>query len=209
MTTAEELEFLKDHKDLCTIEVTPQHLTLNAPECYDRLGTLAQMNPPLREKRHQQALWKALNDGLIDVIGSDHAPHTLEEKAKPYPNSPSGMPGVQTLLPLMLNHVHEGRTSLERVVEMCALEPARIYGLRHKGRLSEGYDADLTLVDLAKKWEIQNKDMATRSGWTPFDGKKVVGSPEITVIRGEIATQDRTLVDQRPQSVRPLDFEVR
>jgi dihydroorotase len=193
MTTAEELEFLKDHKDICTIEVTPQHLTLSAPDCYERLGTLAQMNPPIREQRHQDALWSALNAGLIDVIGSDHAPHTLEEKANPYPKSPSGMPGVQTLLPLMLHHVNSGRTSLERVVEMCALEPSRIYGLKQKGRIQKGWDADLVVVDLNQEWTVHNQDMATRSGWTPFAGMKLKGSPEATIVNGKIITEARKL----------------
>ncbi len=207
LTTAEELEILRQHKDLCTLEVTPQHLTLSAPDCYERLGTLAQMNPPIREQRHQEALWKALNEGLIDVIGSDHAPHTLDEKSKPYPTSPSGMPGVQTLLPLMLDHVHKGRTTLERVLEMCALEPARIYGIKSKGRIAPGFDADFTLVDLKKEWTIENKDMASRCGWTPFDGKKVTGSPEITIVAGQIATRDRKLAAARPSSVRALVFD--
>lgn len=207
MTTQEELEFLKDKKDICTIEVTPQHLTLAAPECYQELGTLAQMNPPIREARHREALWKALNSGLIDVIGSDHAPHTLEEKSRPYPQSPSGMPGVQTLLPLMLDHVHNQRTSLERIVEMCCLEPARVYGLSTKGRIAEGKCADLTLVDLNKTWTVHNKDMATRSGWTPFDGKKLTGSPEVTIVQGVPVTRDRALLSPPETPGKALIFD--
>lgn len=190
VTTAEEMELLKDHKDIATVEVLPQHLTLAAPECYERLGTLAQMNPPIRDARHRDALWKAINDGVVDCIGSDHAPHTLEEKAKPYPRSPSGLPGVQTLLPIMLNHVAEGRLSLQRMVELTSTGAARIFGIANKGRIALGYDGDLTVVDLKAKREITNKWIASKSGWTPFDGMTVTGWPKATIIRGVVVMRD-------------------
>jgi len=190
VTTAEEMQLLAHHKDIATVEVLPQHLTLAAPECYQKLGTLAQMNPPIREARHRDALWKAVNDGVVDCIGSDHAPHTLEEKAKPYPRSPSGLTGVQTTVPLMLNHVAEGRLTLARLVDLLCAGPARIFGIAGKGRLAVGYDADFTVVDLAAKRTITNKWIASRAGWTAFDGMDVTGWPKATIIRGNIVMRD-------------------
>ncbi len=190
ISTAEEPALLQEARDIATFEITPQHLTLAAPECYARLGTLAQMNPPIRDARHRDALWRAVASGLADVIGSDHAPHTRDEKDRPYPKSPSGMPGVQTLLPLMLDHVAGGRLSLERLVDMVCTGPARVYGAAAKGRLSPGYDADLTLVDLGAKRTITNGWIATRAGWSPFDGMEVTGWPVATVIRGNVVMRD-------------------
>ncbi len=194
VTTAEEMAFLAQHKRRVTVEVTPHHLTMHAPECYDRLGSLAQMNPPVREQRHLDALWQAIREGVVDVIGSDHAPHTREEKAKPYPQSPSGMTGVQTLLPLMLDHVHAGRLSLQRLVDLTSAGPARIFGIEGKGRIALGYDADLTLVDLAARRTIRNDWIASRSGWTPYDGMAVTGWPIHTVIRGQMVVRDEQLM---------------
>ncbi len=194
VTTAEEMAFLAQHKRRVTVEVTPHHLTMHAPECYERLGSLAQMNPPVREQRHLDALWQAILEGVVDVIGSDHAPHTREEKAKPYPQSPSGMTGVQTLLPLMLDHVHAGRLSLQRLVDLTSAGPARIFGIEGKGRIALGYDADLTLVDLAARRTIRNDWIASRSGWTPYDGMAVTGWPIHTVIRGQMVVRDEQLM---------------
>lgn len=194
VSTAEEMQYLAQHKRRVTVEVTPHHLTMAAPECYQRLGSLAQMNPPVREQRHQEALWHAIGEGIVDVIGSDHAPHTLEEKAKPYPQSPSGMTGVQTLLPVMLDHVHAGRLSLQRLVDLTSAGPARIFGIEGKGRIALGFDADLTLVDLAAQRTITNDWIASRSGWTPYDGKTVTGWPVHTVIRGQVVVRDEALV---------------
>lgn len=204
VTTAEETELLAKAKDLATCEVTPQHLTLAAPECYERLGTYAQMNPPIREARHRDALWKALAAGVFDVIGSDHAPHTKEEKARPYPESPSGMPGVQTLLPLMLNHVHEGRLSLHKLVELVCENPRKVFGCTTKGRIEVGMDADFTIIDLKKTDTIKNSEMACRSGWTPFDGMKITGWPIHVVIGGRISLRDRKV--QGHPSGTPVSF---
>ena len=194
VTTAEEMAFLAQHKRRVTVEVTPHHLTMHAPECYERLGSLAQMNPPVREQWHQDALWQAIREGVVDVIGSDHAPHTREEKAKPYPQSPSGMTGVQTLLPLMLDHVHAGRLSLQRLVDLTSAGPARIFGTEGKGRIALGYDADLTLVDLKAQRTIRNDWIASRSGWTPYDEMAVTGWPIHTVVRGQVAVRDEQLI---------------
>lgn len=184
VTSAEELPLLADHKDIASVETTPQHLTLCAPACYETLGTLAQMNPPIRGAEHRAALWRAIASGVVDVIGSDHAPHTLEEKAKPYPASPSGMPGVQTLLPLLLDHAHAGHLSLLRVVDLTSAGAQRLFGIRGKGRLAVGYDADYTIVDLKKSWVVEDAWLQSKCGWSPFTGQKLTGKPVGTVIRG-------------------------
>ena len=196
ITTAEELPLLADAHDFVTVETTPQHLTLTAPDCYERLGTYAQMNPPIREAYHREALWKAVNDGIIDVIGSDHAPHTRAEKDKPYPDSPSGMPGVQTLVPLMLDHVNAGRLTLERFIDLTSAGAQRVFNLQGKGRIALGYDADFTIVDLKMKRRIENSWMANRSGWTPFDGMETKGWPVATIIRGRTVMRDHVLVTE-------------
>jgi dihydroorotase len=203
VSTAEELPLLAAAKDVATMEVTPQHLTLVAPDCYRRLGSFAQMNPPIRDARHHDALWRAVAEGLVDVIGSDHAPHTREEKARPYPQSPSGMPGVQTLVPLLLDHVNAGRLSLERFVDLTSAGPQRIYNIAGKGRIALGYDADFTLVDLAAKRVIENDWIASKCGWTPFDGMAVTGWPVATVVRGRPVMRDGALVNaQQGQPIR-------
>ena len=186
ISTAEELPLLAAARDVATVEATPHHLTLSADD-YATLGTKLQMNPPVRDKRHREALWAAIANGLVDVLGSDHAPHTLEEKAKPYPSSPSGMTGVQTLVPIMLNHVNQGRLSLARLVDLTAHGPQRIFNLRNKGRIALGYDADFTIVDLKRKETISNSWIESRCGWTPYDGKKVQGWPVGTYVRGHRA----------------------
>jgi dihydroorotase len=192
-TTAEELPLIAAARDLVTMETTPQHLTLAAPECYERLGTYAQMNPPIRDARHREALWKAVNEGLVDVIGSDHAPHTREEKDKVYPDTPSGMPGVQTLATILLDHVNAGRMTLERFVDLTSAGAARIFGIASKGRISLGFDADFTIVDLKKKRKIENSWIASRCGWTPFDGMTTTGWPVATIIRGKTVMRDHAL----------------
>jgi dihydroorotase len=183
ISTADELPLLAANRDLATVEVTPHHLTLSADD-YANLGTKLQMNPPVRDKRHREALWQAIASGLVDVLGSDHAPHTLDEKAKPYPHSPSGMTGVQTLVPIMLNHVNEGRLTLERLVDLTSHGPQRIFGLAGKGRIAEGYDGDFTIVDLNRVEIISSTWIESRSQWTPYEGVKVKGWPVGTIIRG-------------------------
>jgi dihydroorotase len=204
ISTAEEIEFLAQHKDVASVEVLPQHLTLAGPEAYERLKGLAQMNPPIREARHGEGLWRGIASGVVDVLGSDHAPHSLEEKARPYPASPSGMPGVQTLTPIMLNHVAEGRLTLERFVDLTSAGPQRLFGLADKGRMAVGYDADFTIVDLKARRTIRNADMATKVGWTPFDGMTVTGWPMATIIRGRIVMREDEVV--APALGRPIRF---
>ena len=190
ISSADEMEILAKHKDLVTVEVTLNHLTMAAPECYEQLGAFAQMNPPVRDAQHRDGLWEAVRNGIVDVFGSDHAPHTIEEKERPYPSSPSGMPGVQTSLPLLLDHMNAGRLSLQRVVDLTSAGPQRIFGIAGKGRIAVGYDADFVLVDLAAKREITDDWIASKCGWTPFDGMKVTGWPIATVLRGTIVMRD-------------------
>jgi dihydroorotase len=205
VTTAEEIEFLAQHKDVATVEVTPQHLTLDGDEAYERLKGLAQMNPPIRNNYHIAGLWRGVEQGVADVLGSDHAPHTLEEKARPYPASPSGMPGVQTLVPVMLTHVANGRLTLDRFIDLASHGANRVFGIAGKGRMAEGYDADLTIVDLKKKHVLKHEDMATRSGWTPFDGFEATGKAMATIVRGRIVMRDGEL--QGTAHGRPVRFQ--
>jgi dihydroorotase len=203
ISTAEEMAFLADHKDLASVEVTPHHLTLDET-AYERLGTLAQMNPPVRDAAHRAAIWAGVHNGIADVLGSDHAPHTREEKDKPYPSSPSGMTGVQTLVPIMLDHLNAGRISLERLVDMTSAGPQRLFGIAGKGRIAVGYDADLTIVDLKRQETISNRWIASKAGWTPYDGVKVTGWPVGTVIRGRRVMWEGELV--APATGRPIRF---
>ena len=184
ITTSDEMEFLSKNKDVASVELLANHLTLHAPDCYERLGTLAQQNPPIREKKHQDALWDALNNKIVDIIASDHAPHTLEEKSAKYPKSPSGTPGVQTLVPVMLNHVNNKKLSLSRLVSLWSYGPERVHKIFGKGRIQEGYDADFTIVDMNKEMTIENSQQKSRSQWSPYDGMKVKGWVTHTIIRG-------------------------
>ena len=195
ITTSEEMDFLRKNKDIASVELFANHLTLHAPNCYERLGTFAQQNPPIREKYHQDALWKALIDGTVDILASDHAPHTLDEKSQTYPKSPSGTPGVQTLVPVMLNHVNNGKLSLERLVELWSYGPERIHKLSNKGRIAIGYDADFTIVDMNKKNTITNAQQKSKTGWTPYDGMNVTGWPILTIIRGNIVMREDEMFD--------------
>jgi dihydroorotase len=194
VSTAEEMRFLAAHRTLASVEVTPHHLTLAAPEAYERLGTLAQMNPPVRDAAHREGVWWGVHQGVADILGSDHAPHTREEKAGTYPDTPSGMPGVQTLVPVMLDHVNAGRMSLARFVDMTSAGPARLFGIAGKGRLAAGYDADVTVVDLRRRETIRDAWIASRCGWTPYDGMEVSGWPVGTIIRGRRVMWEGELV---------------
>ncbi len=193
ISTADEMRYLADFKDVATVEATPHHLTMGS-DAYARLGTRAQMNPPVRDDAHRAGIWWGLRQGVVDVLGSDHAPHTLEEKAKPYPESPSGMTGVQTLVPMMLDHVAKGRLSLARFVDLTSAGPARIFGIARKGRLAVGFDADITLVDLKRRETITNAWIGSRSRWTPYDGVEVTGWPVATVVRGKTVMRDGEIV---------------
>ncbi len=203
ISTAEEMVFLAAHKDVVSVEVTPHHLTLDET-AYTRLGTYAQMNPPVRDKAHRDGIWAGVANGVADVLGSDHAPHTREEKDHPYPQSHSGMTGVQTLVPIMLDHVNAGRMSLERFVDMSSHGPNRLFGIANKGRIAVGYDADLTVVDLKRRETITNAWVKSRAGWTPYDGVTVTGWPVGTIVRGNTVMWQGELVT--PSIGQPMRF---
>ncbi len=190
VSTAEELEHLGDYRDVATVELLVNHLTQVAPEVYEQLGGLGVMNPPIRGRRHWEAAWAAVRDGTADTIGSDHAPHALAAKRRPWPDCPAGLTGVQTLVPVMLDHVAAGRLSLARMVDLMCAGPARVYGAVGKGRLAVGYDADFTLVDLKRERVIEDSWIVSPCGWTPFNGMKVRGWPMATVVRGQVVMQD-------------------
>lgn len=205
ITTPAELELLSFNKDIASCEVTPQHLTMAGEDAYPRLGTLAQMNPPIRSASHREGLWHWLRQGVPDVVGSDHAPHTLEEKAKTYPASPSGMPGVQTLLPLLLDHVAAGRMTLARLIDLTSAGAQRLFGIVGKGRIVAGYDADFSIVDLRGQWTISEDWLASRCGWSPFTGMTLTGKPIGTIIRGRRVMWDGALIGDATGE--PIRFE--
>ena len=205
VTTKEEVDFLSQNKGNITFEITPQHLTMYAPECYDKLGTYAQMNPPIRDKSHYDRLWYAIKNNYNDTIGSDHAPHLKSNKDKTYPDTPSGMPGVQTLLPVMLNHVCDGRIKLEQLIKLICENPVKIFGIQNKGYIKIGYDADITVVDQNKLIEIKNENIQSKCGWSPYNGQKFKGKPVLTVINGKIKMNDGKLIGE-PEGL-PLIFK--
>ena len=204
VTTKEEVDFLAMHKKNVTFEITPQHLTLYAPDCYDKLGSFAQMNPPIRKKEHYDRLWIAVKNSIVDVLGSDHAPHSKEDKNKKYPTSPSGMPGVQTILPIMLNHINNNKLTLEQLIKLMCENPCRIFGIQNKGYIKEGFDADLTIVDMNKEQTIKNEIMATKCGWTPFHDMTIKGFPVATIINGRTVMSDGKVITEN--SGQPLEF---
>ena len=205
VTTKQEVDFLSQHKGNITFEITPQHLTLYAPNCYNKLGTYAQMNPPIRDKSHYDRLWYAIKNNLNDTIGSDHAPHLKMNKEKEYPNSPSGMPGVQTLLPVMLNHVNDGKLSLKQFINLVCENPVKIFGIKNKGFIKKGYDADFTVVDMSKDIKIKNINIESKCGWSPFDGFTFKGSPIATIINGKIKMLNGKILGH-PEGL-PLNFD--
>ena len=194
ITTKQEIDFLSQHKGNITFEITPQHLTIYAPDCYDKLGTYAQMNPPIRDKSHYDRLWYAVKNNLNDTIGSDHAPHLKVNKDKEYPNSPSGMPGVQTLMSVMLNHINNGKLSLNQLMSFVCENPVKIFGIKNKGYIKEGFDADFTIVDMNKIIEIKNENIESKCGWSPFDGYKLKGTPVFTIINGTVKMQNGKII---------------
>ena len=204
VTTKEEVDFLSQNKGDITFEITPQHLTIYAPDCYDNLGTYAQMNPPIRDKSHYDRLWYAVRNNYNDTVGSDHAPHLKTNKDKKYPNSPSGMPGVQTILPVMLDHVNNKKLQLEQLMKLMCENPVKIFGIKNKGFLKKNYDADITIVDLNKSIKIQNEDIQSKCGWSPFNGYSFKGSPVVTIVNGKIKMKNGKIIGN-PEGT-PLEF---
>ncbi len=189
VSTAEELDYLKEFRDLATVEVLLNHLT-QTDEAYERLGGYAVMNPPIRDARHLEAAWAAVRDGTVDVVGSDHAPHARAAKERPWPDCAAGLTGVQTIVPLMLDHVGAGRLSLSRLADLMCAGPARVYGVVGKGRLAAGYDADFTIVDMARERTIEERWIVSPCGWTPFAGHRCRGWPAMTVVRGQVVMRE-------------------
>ena len=204
VTTKQEIDFFSEKKEGVTFEITPQHLTLFAPDCYEKLKTFSQMNPPIRSKDHHDRLWDAVKNSLVSTIGSDHAPHTKEEKNKKYPLSPSGMPGVQTLLPVMLDHVNKGKLKIEQLIKLVCENPCDLFGIKNKGYIKENYDADLTIVDMNKEFVIKDAWIESKCGWTPFNNYKVKGFPVATIINGEIVMENSKIIS--PAKGKPLTF---
>jgi dihydroorotase len=203
VSTAQELDYLKDYRDIATVEVLVNHLTQSAPEVYDNLKGFGVMNPPIRGPEHLEAAWRAVRDGTVDTVGSDHAPHPRAAKEKPWPDCPAGLTGVQTLVPVMLNHVNAGRLSLMRMVDLLCAGPARVYGAVGKGRMAAGYDADFTLVDMRRQRTIEESWIVSPCGWTPFAGMKITGWPIATIIRGQaVMREDEVLGTPRGKLVR-------
>ena len=205
VTTKEEVDFLSQNKGNITFEITPQHLTLTSPECYEKLGAFAQMNPPIRDKSHYDRLWYAIRNNYNDTIGSDHAPHLKENKQKEYPDSPSGMPGVQTLIPVMLNHVNEGRLKLDQLVKLLCENPTDIFGIKNKGFIKKDFDADFTIIDLDKIIEIKNEKIESKCAWSPFDGYKFKGTPVATIVNGQIKMKNGKILGD--PSGKPILFK--
>ena len=205
VTTKEEVNFLSQNKGNITFEITPQHLTMYAPECYDKLGSYAQMNPPIRDKSHYDRLWYAIRNDYNDTIGSDHAPHLRTNKEKSYPDSPSGMPGVQTILPIMFNHMNDGKIQLNQIIKLLCENPVKIFGIKYKGYIMKDFDADFTIVDLNKEIEIKNENIESKCGWSPFNGYKFKGTPIYTIIGGEIKMKDGEIIGE--PTGKPLSFK--
>ena len=204
VTTKQEIDFFTEKRDNVTFEITPQHLTIYAPDCYDNLKTFSQMNPPLRSKDHYDRLWNAVDESLVSTIGSDHAPHTKEEKNRKYPLSPSGMPGVQTLLPVMLDHVNKGKLKIEKLIKLVCENPCDLFGIKNKGYIKENFDADLTVIDMNKEVVIKDNWIESKCGWTPFNNYKVKGFPVATIVNGEIVMENNKIAS--PAKGKPLDF---
>ncbi len=204
VTTKQEIDFFSEKRQGVTFEITPQHLTLFAPDCYEKLKTFSQMNPPIRSKDHYDRLWDAVKESLVSTIGSDHAPHTKEEKNKKYPLSPSGMPGVQTLLPVMLDHVNKDKLKIKQLIKLVCENPCDLFGIKNKGYIKENYDADLTIIDMNKEVVIKDNWIESKCGWTPFNNYKVKGFPVATIVNGEIVMENNKIIS--PAKGKPLAF---
>jgi len=195
VTTRQEWELIKENKEFVTAECTPQHLYFKAPDIYQKLGTYGQMNPPIREEVHQLAVQRALSNGVVDLIGSDHAPHTIKEKSRDYPGTPSGMPGVQTIVPVMLDFVNKGLITIEDLVLYMCENPIKMYKLKNRSINTVGSEATFTIVDLNKKQEVTKDWLEYKCGWSPFEGIELTGWPVATVIRGSFVMSGGMMLD--------------
>jgi len=195
LSTREEVAMLRaDKPDWVTAEVIPNHLLLNIAD-YEKQGAFVQMNPPIRQAEDNEALWSGLHDNIIDIIATDHAPHTFEEKKLPYPNTPSGMPGVETSLPLLLTEMKAGRCTLAEVLKWMCYGPAQCYRIPNKGKILEGWDADLALVDLETSRPVLNEEVFTKSGWSAYAGRELTGWPQYTVVGGQVVFSKGKIIE--------------
>ena len=195
VSTAQEIQAIAEGGDLISAEVCPHHLFFNIDD-YDRLGSLVKMNPSVKTKADNEALWQALLDDVITVVATDHAPHTMEEKRQPYPQCPSGLPAVENYLALILNQVNQNKCTIEQVVKWMCSEPAHVWDIKNKGRIEVGFDADLTLVDLNLTQTITNENQQTKCGWSPWAGESLKGWPVATWVMGHQAFR---LNDGKPE----------
>ena len=198
LTTYQEVDLLRSlgKQSLITSEITPQHLLTFAPDVYDSWGTKAQINPPIRHENHQKSLFKALQDGVIDFIASDHAPHTHDEKNQKFGSAPSGMPGVETSFPLLLNCMNHGYFSINHLTKMMSYMPAKIYNIQNKGQIATGFDADFVLVDLNSTYKITNNVLKTKCKWSIFEGHSVKGRVVATFVNGQMVFREGDLFDE-------------
>ena len=197
ITTKDEVDYVRENKpEFVTLETTPQHLTLYAPDIYDQLDTFAQINPPIRTKDHRDGIWKGVDEDLISIIGSDHSPHTKEEKKQPYPKSPSGMPGTQTIGLIMTDYFLKGKISLKKLVDLLCINPCKIFGIKNRGALKTGNIADLTIYKLNEKFMIKDEWIESKCGWTPFNGTSVDVTPYGTIINGKTAVWNQKLIEK-------------
>ena len=197
ITTKDEVDHVRENRpEFVTLETTPQHLTLYAPDIYDQLDTFAQINPPIRTKDHRDGIWKGVDDDLISIIGSDHSPHTKEEKKQPYPKSPSGMPGTQTIGLIMTDYFLKGKITLKKLVDLLCVNPCKIFGIKNRGALKAGNVADLTIYKLNEKFTIKDEWIESKCGWTPFNGTTVDVTPYGTIINGKTTVWNQELIEK-------------
>ena len=197
ITTKDEVDYVRENKpEFVTLETTPQHLTLYAPDIYNQLNTFAQINPPIRTKDHRDGIWKGVDEDLISIIGSDHSPHTKEEKKQPYPKSPSGMPGTQTIGLIMTDYFLKGKISLKKLVDLLCINPCKIFGIKNRGALKTGNIADLTIYKLNEKFTIKDEWIESKCGWTPFNGTSVDVIPYGTIINGKTTVWNQELIEK-------------
>ncbi len=202
VSTAAEVPLIRDARPFITAEACPHHLFFNVDD-YPRLGSRIQMNPSVKTARDNQGLWQALIDGDIQVIATDHAPHTLQEKAQPYPESPSGLPAVENSLALMLDQVAAGRCQLTDVAAWMCDAPARVWGIVGKGRIAKGYDADLVLVDLEQQRTIRDDQQHTKTKWSPWSGTTLTGWPVRTLVAGDTVWSRHEGFDEDHRGTKP------
>jgi dihydroorotase len=194
MSTKKEVELMRKFgSDLITCEVTPHHLFLSIKD-YSTHGNFVKVNPPIRGQHDQDVLWKAVQDGVINIVASDHAPHLREEKDVDYWKAPAGIPGVQTMLPLMLNAVNDEKLEIHDVVRLLSYGPSKLYGIQHKGAIREGYDADLVVVDMNFMHKVEDEDMKSKCGWSPFSDMYLKGWPEMTFVRGILGMENGRII---------------